>query len=360
MGGLTTSTSTSKSTPTQTPQSNQTFSGATGAASTLAGLGNQYSQQQQQLYNSLFAKGTGAIPGFMSPSALNVTAPTGVYALQNTNANNAAASQYANNASAIKANAQQSGFGPNTPSGFTQQQLNQNAQALANTKGSNFSTATINQYQDALKNFWNAANLTQGAAQSSGQGALTGTSGAANTYANLYGRSLGSNSTGTQTASPMSVLSPLIGAGGQIGAAALGPGGAGTAAAACCAEGTLIRTGLKEFTPIEKLFEGARIFGLRENDDDPLVIWRPLAFAMKPCVRIKTNEGQELVCSTDHTLLLPGGGYVTAKESLSCSIRTRDGAVKVIAIEDAGERRVVRLHLDAPHVFESNELLSEE
>jgi hypothetical protein len=128
----------------------------------------------------------------------------------------------------------------------------------------------------------------------------------------------------------------------------------------CCAEGTLIRTGPKEFTPIEKLFEGVWVFGLRENDDDPLVIWRPLAFAMKACVRIKTDEGHELVCSTDHTLLLPGGGYVTAIESLNRSVRTRDTAAKVVAVEDVGERRVVRLHLDPPHVFESNGLLSEE
>lgn len=128
----------------------------------------------------------------------------------------------------------------------------------------------------------------------------------------------------------------------------------------CCAQGTLIRTGRKEFTKIEELFEGAKIFGLREHDDDPLVIWRPLAFALKPCVQIRTDGGETLICSTDHTLLMTGGGYVRADELLNHSVRTRDSSVKVIEVKPVGERRVVQLHLDPPHVFESNGLLSEE
>jgi hypothetical protein len=351
--------------------------GATAAAGQATDLSKLYSSQQQQLYNQLWGSpsssgGTssgGALSKMLDPSSLNVTSPTGVYALQKTNADTAAAKQYGQNASDITAAAQQAGFGPGTPTGFVQDQQNKNARSLADTRGSNFSTATTNQYQDALNNFWKAASAAQTGSQAAGSGALSGNSTANQTYANLYGTAGHGN-----VVQSANYLSPILGAAGTVGAAALGPGGiAGQAAAqgasgsaSCCAEGTLIRTGPKEFTPIEKLFEGARVFGLPENDDDPLVIWRPLAFAMKPCVRITTREldfpteGHELICSTDHTLLLPGGGYVTAKESLNCSVRTRGGAEKVIAVEEVGERRVVRLHLDAPHVFESNGLLSEE
>jgi hypothetical protein len=350
----------SKVQQTNTQQAAAANAGATNAANQATALSQQYGTQQQQMYNNLFgANGQGgALGGFLNPSSLNVSSPTGVYALQNTNANNAAAQQYGNNASNIASAAQQSGFGPGTPSGFVQDQQNKNARALADTKGSNFSTATTNQYQDALNNFWKAASAAQSQGTAAQGGALQGNSTANQTYANLYGTA----GHGNVVQSP-NYLSPILGAAGTIGSAALGPGGAlggAAASAACCAEGTQIRTGLKEFTPIEKLFEGARVFGLRDNDDDPIVIRRPLAFAMKPCVRIKTDEGQELICSTDHTLLVAGGGYVGADESLNFRVCTRTGAVTVTVVEEVGERRVVRMHLDPPHVFESNGLLSEE
>lgn len=323
---------------------------AMGAAAQAQNQGNIFSGQQQQLYNTLFgapgSTGGGAITGFLNPNSLNVTKPTGVYALQNTNANQTAAKQYASNAGNITSSLAQSGFNPaTTPSGFGAELQAENSRALADTKGQNFLTSTTNQYQDALKNFWNAANITGQGAATTGSQANQATGTAANTYQNLYGTAGHGNVTQNSN-----LLGTAIGAAGNVGAGA----------AMCCAEGTLIRTGLEEFTTIEELFEGAEIFGLPENDDDPLVIRRPLAFAMKPCVRVKTDGGQELVCSTDHTLLLAGRGYVTASESLHSSICTRTGSVQVIEVQEVGERRVVHLHLEAPHVFESNGLLSEE
>jgi len=331
--------------------------GATNAANTASGLSSQYNTQQQQQYQNLFgADGkSGAVGPMLDPSKLNVSSPTGVYALQKTGADQAAASQYAANKSAITSNAQQAGFGPNTPAGFVQSQQNQNANALADTKGSNFSTAATNQYQDALANYWKAIGTSQQQGTASQGGALQGNSTANQTYSNLYGTAGHGN-----VVTSANYLAPILGAAGTVGAAAVNPAGAAANTAACCAEGTLVRTGLKEFTAIEKLFEGATIFGLRENDEDPIVIKRPLAYAMRPCVRIKTDDGRELVCSTDHTLLVGCGGYASANESLDRSIRTRDGLVKVVEVTEVGERRVVRLHLEAPHVFETNGLLSEE
>jgi intein/homing endonuclease len=127
-----------------------------------------------------------------------------------------------------------------------------------------------------------------------------------------------------------------------------------------CAAGTLVRTTLGDSLLIEKLFEGAELVGLREQDEDPVRVIQPLQFAMRPCVRIKTEEGNELVCEGEHALLLSGRGLIGAAESLNQSVRTRGGSVRIVDVNEVGERRVVRLRLDPPHVFESNDLLSEE
>jgi hypothetical protein len=343
---------------TNVPQATAANAGATSAANTASGLSSQYNTQQQQQYNNLFgANGkSGAVGSQLNPANLNPTAPTGAYALANTAANTASANQYAANKSNITSNAQQAGFGPGTPAGFVQDQQNQNSRALANTTGQNFLASTQAQQANNTSNFWNAANMSQAQGTAAQGGALQGNNTANQTYSNLYGTAGKGN-----VVTSANYLAPIMGAAGTIGSAALGPAGIATnAAASCCAEGTLVRTGLKEFTPIEKLFEGATVFGLRENDEDPIVINRPLAYAMRPCVRIKTDDGRELICSTDHTLLVAGGGYASANESLDRSIRTRDGLVKVVKVTEVGERRVVRLYLEAPHVFESNGLLSEE
>jgi hypothetical protein len=340
---------------------------ATGAAQGAQSLSNKFSGQQQQLFNNLWGTpgaggkpGTGgALTGMLDPSKLNVTSPTGPYGLMFTKQKEQLAKSYQDAAGATTRNLAQSGFGPGTPSGFGASLQAENARGLANATGDAYAGATDKSYQDQLANFWKAAEAANGGSATAGQGALAGNNTANQTYSNLYGTAGHGN-----VLDKANYFGPLMGAAGTLGAAAL-TGGASTAAQAgggamCCAEGTLVRTGLKEVTPIEKLFEGATVFGLPEYDDDPLVIKQPLAFAMKACVRIKTDDGRELICSTDHALVTVGGGFAMADESLNHAIRTRDGSVKVVDVKHVGERRVVRLHLEAPHVFEANGLLSEE
>lgn len=126
-----------------------------------------------------------------------------------------------------------------------------------------------------------------------------------------------------------------------------------------CAEGTVVVTNDWELLAIEKCFEGCELLGLREQDHDPVRVIEPLQFSMRPCVRIQTDDGQELVCSEEHTLLLlTGGRYVSADESLGKSIRVRDGGVKIVRVRKLGERRVVRLRLDSPCVYQTNGVLS--
>lgn len=237
MGG-----SSSKTTPIQTPQSKTAFTGATAGASNLAGLGNQYSGQQQQLFNMLWGTpgtpgapsaggpsgGTttgGALGNFLNPANLNVTSPTGPFAGAFTNDKTQLAKTAAQNAEDIKSQAAQSGFGANSPSGMTADQLRANNSDLANNVGKAFTTETGNSYQAALNNFWNAANAAQTGAATAQSGALQGTGNAADIYENLYGPSLGKET--QNNAGVMGVLGPILGAAGTIGGAAMGgPAGA--------------------------------------------------------------------------------------------------------------------------------------
>jgi len=271
MGG-----SSSKTTPVQTPQSNTGFTGATTAAGNLAGLGNQYSGQQQQLYNMLWGApgsspssttgggggmpvapamstgasstsgapaaggsggtGGGALGAFLNPANLNVTSPTGPFAGAFTNDKTQLAQTAAQNAENIKSQAAQSGFGANAPSGMTADQLRQNNSDLANNVGQAFTTETGNSYNAALNNFWNAANAAQSGAATAQSGALTGTGNAANVYSNLYGQSLGKQT--NTNSGVMGILGPILGAASPVGAAAVGGKGSGGGAIAPGAPGS--------------------------------------------------------------------------------------------------------------------------
>ncbi len=114
---------------------------------------------------------------------------------------------------------------------------------------------------------------------------------------------------------------------------------------------------MKELTPVEKLFEGADLYG--DRGEEPALVTEPLQYAMRPCVRVKTSAKHEVVCETDHCFRLPEGGYVAASESLHSSIRTTEGLAEVISARRAGLKRVVMIHaepIDRP--YETNGILS--
>ena len=124
-----------------------------------------------------------------------------------------------------------------------------------------------------------------------------------------------------------------------------------------CAEGTLARTGWKELTPIEKLFEGARLYG--ERDAEPAIVDQPLQFAMRPCVKVKTATGEQLVCEREYQFATPRSGSITASDSLHCTVCTREGVTEVTAVRNAGLRRVVMIHTRPAQWYETNGLLTE-
>lgn len=124
-----------------------------------------------------------------------------------------------------------------------------------------------------------------------------------------------------------------------------------------CAEGTLARTGPKETTAVEKLFEGAELYG--ERNVGPAVVDQPLQFAMRPCVRVKTVGGQELVCDEDHALVTPSGNeLIRACESLNQTVCAREAVTTVTSVRRVGLRRVVLIHARYAAAFETNGLLS--
>jgi len=123
-----------------------------------------------------------------------------------------------------------------------------------------------------------------------------------------------------------------------------------------CAEGTLAQTGPKGFTPVEKLFEGADLYGRR--DEPPALITEPLQFALRPCVRVRTEAGHKLICERDHWLRLRDGDLVAARESFGRSILTRDGASEVISVRSVGVRRVVMIQTEPEQAYDTNGILS--
>jgi hypothetical protein len=122
-----------------------------------------------------------------------------------------------------------------------------------------------------------------------------------------------------------------------------------------CAEGTLARTGPKEFTRVEKLFEGANLYGAQ--GEEPALVTEPLQFAMRPCVKVKTDTGQQLVCEKDDALMLAGADCVGASESLRRTIITREGVAEVISVRRVGPRRVVMVHAEPAQPYEANGIL---
>lgn len=333
-------------------QATQTLGGATSAATQAQNQGNTFSAQEQQLYNTLYgnpiaaggvAGAKGALTDMLNPSSLNVTKPTGVYALQNTNADTAAAKQYAANAGNIKAAAAESGFNPaTTPAGFVQDQLNQNSRALADTRGTNFSTATNQQYQDALANFWKAAGITGQGAATAGSQANQATGTAASTYGNLYGTAGHGNVTQNSN-----LLGNTIAAGGQIGAAAV-----------CVAEDTLIRMSDGRWKAAGHVQLGDKVLGMGTEEQSVLAVKDGAA----ECFKVVTDKGHTLICTASHTLARPKHGYVRAGAAEGQHVLTMDGAARVDAVVEVGSCKIIMLQLDeqGSHTYLSDGIWSME
>jgi hypothetical protein len=326
---------------------NPTRNAAVGAAEQSQNLGSNFSAQQQQLYNMLWGPpggGTGggdtrgAVASFLDPSKLNVSSPTGPFALQYTKQKEQLAKQFQDAQGATNRTLAQGGFGPGTPSGFSAALAGENARGLANATGDAFTKATTNSYNDALQNFWRAAQMAQGGSTAAGQGALQGTGTAANVYNNLYG-----TATKPYTTQSNGIVGPAIGAAGTVGAAAM-----------CVANATLVRMADGSSKLVEHLIVGDELAGVNAKPNRVSRIERKRA----KCLKLLTEKGQSLVCSESHTLLVPSGGYIRAEDAIGAEVLAADGPSRVEAFIRAGEFDVYRIETDGTHSYLSDGIWS--
>lgn len=294
----------------------QASAGANAAAQASANLSNQYAGEQKQQYQNLFgANGTGGnLTKMMDPSSLNVSSPTGPYALQYKQATGNLAQQTSAQRGQLSATLANQGFGSNSPSGMGQDaalqlSLGQNAQ-----QGQLFTQAATNSYNDALNNFWNANNIAAGQAATSQAGALQGQSTAAQTNTNLY-------NTSSQPYTQQGLGSALLGAGAQAGSAVM-----------CPVKGSLILMADGTWKAVEKLKAGDQTRAIDGSADtveaDPVI-------AIQKVVLVHTKDTSVKV-STSHYFDRVGCGCTRADQSLGQFINTSDGKQQitgVIAVE---------------------------
>lgn len=125
-----------------------------------------------------------------------------------------------------------------------------------------------------------------------------------------------------------------------------------------CAWGTLIRRERTTLDPVEKLFEGAELDGPRGQE--PVTVIEPLQRAVEECLRVKTDHGEELVCTPFHLLATGPESEVLAEESLGKYLFTRDGSARVVEVTHVGPQRIIRLRIWPARFYDSNGIFSSE
>jgi hypothetical protein len=277
----------------------------------------------------------GTLSGMMDPNSLNVSSPTGPYALQYNQAKAQGATNLAQANQNVDIQAGNAGFGAGAPSGYTGFLKSQNNMANAQNNGQLFSQFAGNSYQDALNNFWKATGMANSTANTqTGQGTSA--------YTNLYG------------ATPKSTALQNVGSdiAGGVGSAV---GSYAGGAAACVCEGTLIFSIDGKKIKVEDLHPGDVVVGIDGNINKVLKVTKHDA---QPCVGILTQNNFRLRASKTHTLVLNAGGYVRAGDSKGWKVATRDGRSEVYTLTDIGDHSVYQIFLDGSHSFRSNEIWS--
>lgn len=299
----------------------------TAASNQDMALSQQNADLQKRLTGMLFGSGKpgapgGSLSGMMDPASLTQSSFNPAYKSQW----NQAQDQIGKDASQARGSLAQSfansGAGTrSTPSGFQADQMNQINRGEADTRGATFSGLMGNQYKDALNNFWNANNIASGNAASSGNTATGAAGNSGTSSAQLYGTA------GAYHPSQFgSVLGSALGAGGQIGAAAM-TGGA-SSAAACPAEGSLIRMGDNSAKLIEHIRKGDFVMGIDGKPDEVLHNPEPIFQSVVEVIFLK----RKILVSQTHTLQRTEGGYTFAGNCLQERIETDDGPSQVIEV----------------------------
>ena len=290
----------------------------------------------QNLLSSVFGSNGqgGNISAMANPNSLNVSQPTGPYALQYNQAKAQGATNLAQANQNVDMQAGNAGFGAGAPSGYTGFLKSQNALQNAGNNGNLFSQYAGQSYQDALNNFWKANDLTA----STGN---TQTGQANSAYTSLYGST--PKATGVQNA--LGTIGSGISAGGQVGAAAL----------TCVCDDTWILMPDFGSTKVQDLAPGDAV---ATQMDEKNIVQRIEKVDEVECSEIRLASGMTLTASNSHTLVLAMGGYTRVREAMGKTVRTVRGFSRVVAIIPAGKRPVYQIFLDGSHDYCSDGLWS--
>lgn len=330
----------------QQQQADQAFGGATGGAGTSQANANTFAGQQQGLFSTLFGaggKGGGTLSPMMNPGSLNVSAPTGPYALQYNQAKAAGATNTDQTKQGIDRAAGNAGFGAGAPSGYTGFLKSQADMANAGNNGQLFSQFAGQGYQDALNNFWKA-NQTAGTAM--GQAGSEQNAAQANTnqtYTNLYGT--GTNAATQQRGQNIGILNSAIGAAGTAASGGL----------QCVCAGTPITLADGTQVAVEELCEGMRLMGI---DGKSNVLLKIIKTPNAPCVVVALRDGGRLRCSASHTLALPAGGYVRAEDATGRLLDCVPSPGEVLGVARLGPKTVYQLLLSGSHTYLASNMWS--
>jgi hypothetical protein len=281
-------------------QASQAANNANAASQQNLALSNEFGTRYNALMNQFFGTGApgskGSLSGFLNPNSLNVTTPTGAYKLNYEQTVNQTENEAQNNQRNIIRQAANNGLNLSSPA--VAEMARETSLGTANLKGQDFAEAVTQQHNDALQNFWGAANLASGAASGAGSGAVAGASGAGQTAANIYGTA------GQYHPSPWtSIAGAGLSAGGAVG---------GGYESACPAEGSLVRTP-KGDRLIETLKAGEEICQL---GNVARLKCAPIRHHNAPLIRIMTMSGLSVTVSEKHAFILPAWGYVNAEDLL--------------------------------------------
>jgi hypothetical protein len=287
-------------------QASQAANNANAASQQNLALSNQFGTRYNSLMDQFFGTGApgskGSMSGFLNPNSLNVTTPTGAYKLNYEQTVNQTENEAKGNQANIIRQAANNGLSLSSPA--IAEMARETGIDTANLKGQDFASAVTQQHNDALSNFWGAANLASGAASGAGSGAVSSATGAGQTAANIYGTA------GQYHPSPFtSIIGAGLQAGGQVGAAAAGP---------CPAEGETIKTPKGEVL-VQDLKCGDEISQL---GNVARLKCAPIPYDDVPLIRVQTHEGLVVLVGEKHAFVRPDWGYFNADEAMIAGWRS--------------------------------------
>jgi hypothetical protein len=204
------------------PRDSSTMNASSAAAmqrdQALARQADQNTAFSQQARTTQFGEDgkSGTLGGFLDPSKLNVSRPTGTYDLQYKQFLGQNAKNFQNARGSMARQVADRGFG-DAPSGIAADEFRKLGRDQADSEGGAFTDFAGKSYQDALGNFWRSNDALSGQGGGAMSAAIAGNTASAGNYANLY------NTASTPVPSAMGgILGAGLGAAGTVGAAKVG------------------------------------------------------------------------------------------------------------------------------------------